>query len=228
MKRRLFTSFTMIAMMFMGLTIIPISLGLISVYAQQQPTVPEGQMPPPPRFPVPYGQQQPPFAQASNFTFGPVASIQNNETGQPAWLVVGYWRGNLLSFNQTATVSDSPNSQGNASSLEGAVFSANLRMIMLNGSSPHTHVITNFRLSNVSFNDNGTMTLTGSSTVSMPEAPIVDVPTTIKVSGQVISIFPDPSSVDGHFGNTPIYAAIFNGHENDNRGPPPYPTGRQR
>jgi hypothetical protein len=228
MIKRLLASSAIIAMMVTALTILPMSFGLIHIFAQQPPiTVPDAQMSPPPRFPVPYGQQ-PPFAQASNFTFGPVASIQNNETGQPAWLIVGYWRGNLLSFNQTATVSGSPNSQVNASTLEGAVFSANLRMIMLDGSSPHTHVITNFRLSNISSNDNGTTTYTGSSTVSMPDAPIVDVPTTIKVSGEIISISPDTSSVNGHFGDTPIYAAISIGRDNDNRGPSPYSPGEQQ
>ena len=84
-------------------------------------------------------------------------------------------------------------------------------MIMLNGSGAHTHVITNFMLSNVSSNENGTMTYTGNSTISMPEAPIVDMPTTIKISDEIISIFPDPSSVEGHFGDTPIYGATGNG-----------------
>jgi hypothetical protein len=125
----------------------------------------------------------------------------------------------LLSFNQTTTTSDSSNSQGNVSSIEGSVFSANHRMIMLNGSAPHTHVITNFRPSNVSSNENGTMTYTGSSIVSMPEDPIIDVPTTIRISDEVISVFSNPSSVDGHFGETPIYAAISIGHEKDRRGP---------
>jgi hypothetical protein len=69
---------------------------------------------------------------------------------------------------------------------------------------------------NISSSDNGTMTYTGSSTVSMPDAPIVDVPTTIKVSGEIISIFPYRLSVDGHFGDTPIYAATSIGHDNDN------------
>ena len=59
----------------------------------------------------------------------------------------------------------------------------------------------------------------------MPEAPIVDVPTTIKLSGEVISIFPEPSSMDGHFGDTQIYAVISMGRDNDNRGPAPYPRG---
>lgn len=80
---------------------------------------------------------------------------------------------------------------------------------------------------NICSNDNGTMTYAGSSTVGMPDAPIVDVPTTIKVSGEIISIFPYPSSVDGHFGDTPIYAAISIGRDNDNRGPSPYCTREQ-
>ena len=53
----------------------------------------------------------------------------------------------------------------------------------------------------------------------MPEGPIVDAPTTIIISGEVISVFPNPSSVDGHFGETPIYTAISIGHDKDHRGP---------
>jgi hypothetical protein len=79
-------------------------------------------------------------------------------------------------------------------------------------------------MSNISSNDNSTVTYTGSSTVSMPDAPIVDVRTTIEVSGEIISIFSDPSSVVGHFDDTPIYAAISIGRDNDNRGPSPYRT----
>jgi hypothetical protein len=173
------------------------------------------------RLPVPF--DQPPSMQAGNFSFGPIASIQNNETGQPAWLVTGFWRGNLLSFNETTTGtaaganasvtttitqnSANGNNTNNTSNL--AVFNADFRMVMLNGSAPHTHVITNFILSDVSPNENGTTTYTGTSTISMREGPLVDVPTAIKVSGEVISIFPDPSVVNHHFGNTPIYGAIL-------------------
>jgi hypothetical protein len=81
---------------------------------------------------------------------------------------------------------------------------------------------------NISSNDNGPMTYTGRSTVSRPDAPIVDVPTAIKVTGEIISIFPYPVSVDGHFDDTPIYAAISIGRNNDNRGPSPYRTGEQQ
>jgi hypothetical protein len=198
-----------------GLT--PIALGITSIYAQPPPSFAPGNLPPPPPpVPIPYGQ--PPSGQASNFIFGPIASIQNDESGQPAWIVVGHWRGNLLSFNQTTTTE---NNDDNASNVAAAVFNANLRMIMLNGSGAHTHVITNFGLSNVSSDENGTMTYTGNSTIRMPDAPIVDVPTTIKISGEIISIFPDPSKVNEHFGNTPIYGVIETRPDENIRGPPP-------
>jgi len=225
--RKSFLCSAFIAIMLTGLMIIvPISLGVTPVYAQQSPPIApdDNQGPPGPRLPLPF-DQQPPFGQASNFSFGPIASIQNNESGQPAWIVLGFWRGNLLSFNETTTTTTTTeNSEGNASSrAAAAIFNANLRMIMLNGSGAHTHVITNFILSNVSYNENGTTTYTGNSTVSMPEAPIVDVPTTIKVSGEIISIFPDPSKVNQHFGNTPIYGAIVVEEEGLRRPPPGQP-----
>ena len=72
------------------------------------------------------------------------------------------------------------------------------------------------------------MTYTGSSRVSMPDAPILDVPTTIEVTGKIICIFPYPFSVDGHFGDCLIYAAISICRDNDNRGPSPYRTGEQQ
>jgi hypothetical protein len=195
---------------------MPIAFDIATVYAQQPPSISGNKLPPyRQHYPIPFGQ--PPSAQASNFTFGPIASIQNNESGQPAWLIVGHWRGNLLSFNQGTM----GNSDENASSSAAAVFNADLRMIMLNGSGAHTHVITNFRLSNVSSDENGTMTFTGNSTITMPEAPIVDVPTTIKMSGDIINIFAEPSNVNDHFGSTPIYGLIERGSENDTRGPPP-------
>jgi hypothetical protein len=217
-----------IAILFSTLIMAPVFLGVTPVNAQGPPPdnyqqgLPPG---PPPRLPLPFDQQLP-FEQRSNFSFGPIASIQNDESGQPAWVVLGLWRGNLLSFNETATTTTAGNSDGNSSNLAAAIFNANLRMIRLNGSGAHTHVITNFVLSNVSSNENGTMTYSGNSTISMPQAPIVDVPTTIKVSGEIISIFPDPSKVNEHFGDTPIYGAVApeeEGLRGPRRGPPPSP-----
>lgn len=226
---RSFLRSVFIAVLFSALIIVPVSISVTSTYAQGPSVASDNnnQGPPGPRFPIPFGEELP-FAQAGNFSFGPIASIQNNESGQPAWVVTGFWRGNLLSFNETTiATTTTENGDGNASSVAAAaVFNANLRMIMLDGSEAHTHVITNFRLSNVSSNnENGTTTYTGNSTISLPEAAFEDVPTTIKVSGEIISIFPDPSGVDEHYGNTPIYGAIL--QEEDLRRPPggpaPYP-----
>jgi hypothetical protein len=224
MSRSFFCSL-LFAILFSALILVPFSLGVTPAYAQGPYVAPDNNnqgLPPGPRLPLPYDQE--PFAQAGNFSFGPIASIQNNESGQPAWVVVGTWRGNLLSFNETtiATTTTTETGDGNASSLAAAaVFNANLRMIMLNGSGAHTHVITNFRLSNVSSNENETTTYIGNSTVSMPEAPIVDMPTTIKISGEIISIYPDPSKVNRHFGNTPIYGATIVEEESQVGRPPP-------
>jgi hypothetical protein len=218
-----------IAFLFIGLT-VAVSSGATAIYAQQPRGEPDGnnQLPPGPlrQFPMPFDQLQP-FGQARNFTFGPIASIQNNESGQPAWLVIGHWRGNLLSFNETAaTIAGQNGSNNNTSRVSTAVFNADLRMIMLNGSGAHTHVITNFKLSNASFDQNGTRTYIGNSTISMREGPVVDVSTTIKVTGPIISIFPDPSKVKEHFGNTPIYGVVQERElEHGMRGPFPPSRG---
>lgn len=226
---RSFLCSVFIAMLLTGLTILPIYLGITPVHAQQSPFAPDenNQGPRGPRLPIPFGQELP-FAPAGNFSFGPIASIQNNESGQPAWLAVGFWRGNLLSFNETtlATSTTTENGSGNASSpAAAAIFNANFRMIALNGSQAHTHVITNFRLSNISSNENGTTTYTGNATISMREEAFADVPTVIKVTGGIISIFPEPSRVHEHYGNTPIYGAIVEEEElrRQHRGPGPLP-----
>jgi hypothetical protein len=226
---RSFLCSVFIAVLLTGLTILPIYLGITPVHAQQSPLAPDenNQGPHGPRLPIPFGQELP-SAPSGNFSFGPIASIQNNESGQPAWLAVGFWRGNLLSFNETtlATSTTAENAGGNASSpTSAAIFNANFRMIALNGSQAHSHVITNFRLSNISSNQNGTTTYTGNATISMREEAFADVPTTIKVSGGIISIFPEPSRVHEHYGNTPIYGAIVEEEElrRQHGGPGPVP-----
>jgi hypothetical protein len=54
----------------------------------------------------------------------------------------------------------------------------------------------------------GTRAHTGTSTAIMIEAPLLNVNTTIKASGEVISILPGLSAVNQHFGNTAIYGTI--------------------
>ena len=65
-----------------------------------------------------------------NTTFGTISSIQNDENGNPSWIVSGHWKGNLLN-NQSQS---NNTSQGNTSSSPlGSVFNTSFKMVKLNG-----------------------------------------------------------------------------------------------
>ena len=74
----------------------------------------------------------------------------------------------------------------------------------------HNHTITNFVLSNMSMPNNMTRIFNGTATASLKEGPVTDIPTSIRIMGdKVISIWLDPSKVNNHFGNTPIYGTVM-------------------
>jgi len=133
-----------------------------------------------------------------SWTFGPIASIQNNDTGKPSWILSGHWVTNLInstkdSFNQT----------------NPAKFDAWINMVMLNGSAMHKHRISNFTLSNEQ-TDGKTWTYQGKVTITMKDVPIANVPIEIKVmDNHVIAISLDSAMTKNHFGNTPIYGTIL-------------------
>jgi len=144
--------------------------------------------------------------QGGNYTFGILASIQNNEYGDPFWIVSGNWRTNLLDIaNQSQTAS-----QGNTSRQgPSAVFNTSVRMINFNGTGEHTHSITNFALENVTISNNMTV-FNGTSTANLREGPITDIPTIITITnGKVISIWLDPAKINNHYGDTPVYGIVL-------------------
>jgi hypothetical protein len=143
--------------------------------------------------------------QNKNFTFGAISSIQNDESGKPDWIITGHWKTDLLSENASKTV------MGNTTSpFARSPFDTQIEMIRLNGTAGHTHTITNFVLANVSQPNNMTKVFNGTSTASMREGPVTDIPTTIRIMGdKVISIWLDPSRIENHYGNTPIYGVIM-------------------
>jgi hypothetical protein len=66
-----------------------------------------------------------------------------------------------------------------------------------------------------------TKVFNGTSTASMREGPVTDIPTTIRIMGdKVISIWLDPSRIENHYGNTPLYGLVM-----DVEKPRPGPTG---
>jgi hypothetical protein len=128
--------------------------------------------------------RQYPFAgHLTHFRFGTIGSIQNGGNGKPQWILSGVWKTNLL--NQSGNVVNSSNS----------LFDASFRMIMLNGSAMHTHLITDFVLENKSMPNAAVQVFNGTSTLSMKEGPITNIPTTIKImNDKVISIWLDHQS----------------------------------
>jgi hypothetical protein len=146
-----------------------------------------------------------------NTTFGTIASIQNDENGtNPTWMTSGHWKTNLLNNQSQSTTS----SKGNmSSSSSGSVFNTSFEMVKLDGTAAHTHTITNFVLANASMPNNMTRIFNGTATASLKEGPVTNIPTSIRIMGdKVISIWLDPSKVNNHFGNTPIYGIVMDEH----------------
>lgn len=104
--------------------------------------------------------------------------------------------------------------QGNET-YAGRSFNAQFEMVLLNGTATHTHTITNFIASNSSQQNNSTFIFNGTATASMREGPITEIPTDINIIGnKVISKWLDPSMMDNHYGNTPIYGIIMDKSSN--------------
>ena len=145
--------------------------------------------------------------QSGNQTFGVISSVQNDKSGKPAWIVAGHWKSTLLSDNSA----NASQAMGNTTaSFARSPFNMQLEMIRFNGTAAHTHTITNFVVANVSQPDNMTKVFNGTSTASLREGPVTDIPTSIKITGdKVISIWLDPSRVENHYGNTPIYGLVM-------------------
>jgi len=136
------------------------------------------------------------------YKFGTISSVQNDENGNPAWVLFGHWKGNLA--NNRSLVEG----QGNGT-LGGETFNAQFEMIRFNGSAGHTHTVTNFVSSNSSQINNSTI-FNGTATASMREGPVTDIPAGITITGdKVISILLEPSKISNHFGNTPIYGLVM-------------------
>ena len=142
-------------------------------------------------------------------TYGTIASIQGGgDTTHPTWILSGHWATNLINktmqdFNQT----------------NPAKFDASFTMVLLNGSAKHSHHISNFSLTNVN-DENDTLSYTGLATVTLRAGPMKDVPVEIKVfNNNAISIWFDPTKVNSHFGQSPIYGTVLNKKDMEGKGP---------
>jgi hypothetical protein len=150
-----------------------------------------------------------------DYAAGTIASIQNDESGNPSWILSGYWKASLIEGqaeeygNQTSPSSNSTSAMGQDMANKVAKFGASIDMVMTNGSAMHQHKIDNFTLTGMSMPDNTTMVYNGTVTITMREGPVQDVPISATVmDGNVISLWLDPSRIENHFGDTPIYGTV--------------------
>ncbi len=120
-----------------------------------------------------------------NFYSGPIASSNDN------WILSGHWMGYL-----------------NQSSPKDSVFHGMFNMVMTNGSAPHIHTIGNATAINVTKEGNNTV-IEGNVSITMKDGPISNIPTTITIANNsTITVLPDPSKVNNHFGNTTINGLV--------------------
>jgi hypothetical protein len=149
------------------------------------------------------------------YAFGTIASLQNDENGNPTWIVSGLWKGSLLMNNKTQgggsnqTATTTANATAATASLPNATFNSKFNMVMTNGSAKHDHEISNFKLTSMSNPNNTTSVSNGTATITMRQGPVPDVPVSIKaMDNNILSIWVDPTKVNNHFGNTPIFGTI--------------------
>ena len=118
---------------------------------------------------------------------GGITSIQNDVTGKTNWIAGGAYK---MSNVNTAN----------------PVFEAAFYMIKTDGTAPHKHTISDFKLSGTPVVANNSTTFNGTSTVTMKDGPVKDVPTSIRFEDESsVSIWLDPIKTSSHFGSTAIY-----------------------
>jgi hypothetical protein len=137
-----------------------------------------------------------------SYAFGTIASLQNDENGNPIWIVSGLYKGSLSMNNKTQ--------DGAATgSLPNATLNSKFNMVMTNGSAMHDHEIYDFTLTDMSMPNNSTTVFNGTATITMRQGPVPDVPVSIKaMENNAVSIWVDPTKIQNHFGNTPIFGTI--------------------
>jgi hypothetical protein len=127
------------------------------------------------------------YAIPKNAVKGSLTSLQNDVSGKPTWIVSGVFR--MDNMNSTSPI-----------------FNATFYMMKKDGTSPHRHTISNFKITGNPLVTGNSTTINGTSTVTMKDGPVNQVPTSIKLTDDsALSIWLDPSKTSGHFGNTMIY-----------------------
>jgi hypothetical protein len=113
----------------------------------------------------------------------------------------GFVKGDYL-FGRTVGIVD--DEKGNPLWIVSGIWKTNLSN-QTDGTSKHTHTVTNFVLADTS-NQNNYTVYNGTGTISMPQGPVTEVPISIKIVNNSLGIINiGPNKIDNHFGTDPIY-----------------------
>ena len=134
-----------------------------------------------------------------DYLFGRTIGIVDDENGNPLWIVSGHWKTNL-----------SYQTQDTANNNTTTVLNAGIEMIKTDGTSKHTHTMTNFVLADFQNQNNNHTIFNGTGTISMPQGPVTEVPISIQIMNNTLGIINiDSYKIDNHFGNDPFYGIPF-------------------
>jgi hypothetical protein len=148
-----------------------------------------------------------------NFTSasGIIASLQNDESGKPGWILSGQWQ--MLVFK--------PRLEESQSKPATVIFNTIFDMVRPDGAGLHTHRISSiFNLTGISTSTNinnhlSSTTINGTTrlvTIGLPNMigiSNINVPISVKIIDRsAFSLWIDPSKIGNHFGNTPIYGIV--------------------
>ncbi len=125
---------------------------------------------------------------------GQISNVQLSNTGEPEWIQSGIW---VLRMSQSETSAEPSFS-----------FISRIAMVRPDGTSSHTHTVTNLAVSQHSI-EGTTHTVQGTATVALPDGPASGVPVVIRiVNDAVIAVWIGPEGVNGHFGDDPVYGTV--------------------
>ena len=138
-----------------------------------------------------------PLATNATTLRGEIGSIQSAHEQIFSWSTAGDW---VMQLDGPLIGREEPQVQS---------FNATIHMIRLDGNVLHEHEISNFTQHSVSHTGDAVTTLNGTFSVTMREGIVPDVPGYIQFTGDLVSIWLDPTSLDNHFGPTPIQGMVL-------------------
>jgi hypothetical protein len=128
---------------------------------------------------------------------GEIGSIQGAQQQLFAWSTAGDW---VMQLDGPLIGRAEPQVQS---------FNATIHMVRLDGNVLHEHEISNFTQHSVSHTGDAITTLNGTFSVSMREGIVNDVPGYIQFTGDLVSIWLNPTALENHFGPTPIQGMVL-------------------